>query len=145
MRDDFKTFMSQLQETNQSLDFFCDFEKIHSNVLKIKIKLCTLNALLGTTDLRAAVQAVWDESPNAFEVLPILIAVRDKETWVRLSLEEYKKMQDKNPIAGVMVGLLEEQIGQKRKAITTLDNFAMSEPDLIITPAVKNHIKELVK
>ena len=60
-------------------------------------------------------------------------------------LAEYKQMQEKNPIAGVMVGLLEEQTGQKRKAITTLDNFAMSEPDLIITPAVKKHIKELVK
>ena len=60
-------------------------------------------------------------------------------------LAEYKKLQDENPIAGIMVGLLEEQSGEKRKAITTLDNFAMSEPDLIITPAVQKHIKDLVK
>ena len=60
-------------------------------------------------------------------------------------LAEYKSLQEKNPIASVMVGLLEEQNGDKRKAITTLDNFAMSEPDLIITSAVKKHIKELVK
>ncbi len=44
-----------------------------------------------------------------------------------------------------MVGLLQEQTGNIRQAITTLDDFAMSEPDLIITPAVKKHIKDLVK
>jgi len=60
-------------------------------------------------------------------------------------LAEYRKLQGKNPVAGVMVGLLEEQNGNKRKAITTLDNFAMSEPDLLITPAVQKHIKDLVK
>lgn len=27
MEKDFETFISQLQETNQTLDFFCDFEK----------------------------------------------------------------------------------------------------------------------
>lgn len=60
-------------------------------------------------------------------------------------ITEYKKQQEKNPVAGVMIGLLEEQNGNKRKAITTLDNFAMSEPDLLITPAVRKHIKDLVK
>lgn len=30
---DFNRFMSQLQETNQTLDFFCDFEKIAANVI----------------------------------------------------------------------------------------------------------------
>lgn len=28
MLKDFNKFMSQLKETNQTLDFFCDFEKI---------------------------------------------------------------------------------------------------------------------
>lgn len=60
-------------------------------------------------------------------------------------IAEYKKQQEKNPIANVMIGLLEEQNGNKRKAITTLDDFAMSEPDLLITPAVRKHIKDLVK
>lgn len=29
MLKDFDKFMSQLKETNQTLDFFCDFEKSH--------------------------------------------------------------------------------------------------------------------
>ena len=44
-----------------------------------------------------------------------------------------------------MLGLLYEQAGDKKKAIITLDEFAMAEPKLIITPAVKNHIQVLVK
>lgn len=36
---DFNLFMSQLQETNQTLDFFCDFDKISLNVEDIKLSL----------------------------------------------------------------------------------------------------------
>ena len=46
MEKDFETFMSQLQETNQTLDFFCDFDKITNNVDNIKISLCILNSLM---------------------------------------------------------------------------------------------------
>lgn len=60
-------------------------------------------------------------------------------------LNEYRQKRDKEPLAGVMIGLLEEMSGNLRKAVTTLDNFAMSEPDLLITPAIKKHIKELLK
>ena len=38
-----------------------------------------------------------------------------------------------------MLGLLYEQLGDKKKAIIVLDEFAMAEPNLIITPAVKNY------
>ena len=59
-------------------------------------------------------------------------------------LIKYQSEIDKNPVAKVMVGLLQEQSGNKKQAITTLDDFVTSEPDLIITPAVKKHIKDLV-
>ncbi len=60
-------------------------------------------------------------------------------------LSKYQGEIDKNPLAKVMIGLLQEQKGNKKQAITILDDFAMSEPDLIITPAVKKHIKDLIK
>ena len=37
MLKDFDKFMSQLKETNQTLDFFCDFDKISENVEDIKL------------------------------------------------------------------------------------------------------------
>ncbi len=38
MLKDFDKFMSQLKETNQTLDFFCDFEKISQNVEVYKVE-----------------------------------------------------------------------------------------------------------
>ncbi|MEE3349857.1 MAG: tetratricopeptide repeat protein [Candidatus Gastranaerophilaceae bacterium] len=52
---------------------------------------------------------------------------------------------DKNPLGMVLRGLLYEMSGDKVRAITTLDEFTSIEPDLTITEAVKQHIKELVK
>ena len=76
MSKDFNKFMSQLQETNQTLDFFCDFGKIAANVDNIKLSLCMLNSLLGTTDLRRSVETIWNRDKSAFSVMDILIAVR---------------------------------------------------------------------
>ena len=81
---EFKIFMSQLKETNQTLDFFCDFEKIYNNVENIKLSLCILNSLIGSTHLRKSVEAIWQRDKTAFSVMDILIAVRknDKKKFV---------------------------------------------------------------
>lgn len=79
MRKDFDKFMSQLKETNQTLDFFCDFEKISQNVEDIKLSLCMLNSLVGASDLRKSVETIWKRDKSAFSVLDILIAVRTRD------------------------------------------------------------------
>lgn len=78
MDKNFDVFMSQLQETNQTLDFFCDFEKISQNVDNIKLSLCMLNSLIGAADMRKAVEVIWNRDKTAFNVMDILIAVRSE-------------------------------------------------------------------
>lgn len=78
MAKDFNKFMSQLQESNQTLDFFCDFNKISQNVEDIKLSLCMLNSLIGSTDMRKSVETIWNRDKSAFSVMDILIAVRSK-------------------------------------------------------------------
>lgn len=78
MNKDFNLFMSQLQETNQTLDFFCDFDKISANVAEVEMSLNTLNYLIGKDDLAKGVAEIWQRDPKVFEVLGILIAVRDE-------------------------------------------------------------------
>ncbi len=75
----FNTFMSQLKETNATLDFFTDFKKVSSNVSKVSMKLNQLNFLLGKEDLRSAIKMLFAENPKVFSVLDILIAVRKKD------------------------------------------------------------------
>ncbi|MBQ6680759.1 MAG: type II restriction endonuclease [Prevotella sp.] len=78
MNKDFALFMSQLKETNQTLDFFCDFGKISANVADVEMSLNTLNYLIGREDLSKGVKDIWLRDPKVFEVLSILIAVRDE-------------------------------------------------------------------
>lgn len=78
-KEQFNEFMSQLKETNATLEFFCDFKKIQANVEAISIKLNQLNYLIGQEDLDAAIRRLWEENKNVFSVLEILIAVRTSD------------------------------------------------------------------
>ncbi|MBQ2375953.1 MAG: type II restriction endonuclease [Bacteroidales bacterium] len=77
-KEQFNIFLSQLKETNATLDFFCDFDKIQTNVDSIAIKLNQLNYLIGQEDLDNAIHRLWNENSTVFSVLEILIAVRKK-------------------------------------------------------------------
>lgn len=79
MKKDFELFMSQLAETNATLDFYTDFSKIRENVRGIEIKLNTLNYLIGKIDLDAAVKELWDNDKRVFSILDILIATRKEQ------------------------------------------------------------------
>ena len=78
-KEEFELFMSQLKETNVTLGFYCDFNKINSNVEAIAIKLNQLNYLIGQEDLDDAIRRLWNENPKVFSVLDILIAVRTSD------------------------------------------------------------------
>lgn len=58
-------------------------------------------------------------------------------------ISEYSK--SKNPLDKVMLGVLYVEKGDLKRGAIILDNFAMAEPDLLITPAVKEYLKELIK
>ena len=77
--EQFKTFLSQLTETNATLPFWTDFNKIRRNVSLIALRLNTLNYLIGQSDMETAVRELWLENPRAFSVLDILIAIRSKD------------------------------------------------------------------
>ena len=78
-KEQFENFMSQLKETNTTLDFYCDFEKINNNVESISIKLNQLNYLIGQDDIDAAIRRLWEENSSVFNILEILIAVRTSD------------------------------------------------------------------
>ena len=114
MNKNFNLFMSQLQETNQTLDFFCDFDKISANVAEVEMSLNTLNYLIGKEDLTKGVSEIWQRDPKVFEVLGILIAVRD---------EGKKPVVDRN---GNVV-LLKSYFGSKNKVVDFLDGTGLAE------------------
>ena len=102
---DFEIFISQLRETNQTLDFFCDFEKISRNVEEIKLSLCMLNSLIGTSDLKKSVETIWNRDKTAFSVMPILIAVRDEGS--KKVLNSIDEIIDLNTLFDSIGGVIE--------------------------------------
>lgn len=79
MNKDFETFLGELSQTNATLNYFTDFDKVKSNVAQIELKLNQLNYLLGKQDLKTAVFDLHQENPKCFSILEILLAVRQKE------------------------------------------------------------------
>ncbi len=76
----FDAFLKSLKTSNRTLDFFTDWQKCLKNKNKISIALNHLNFLLGkdTKELKNCIKTLFKEYPKAFNVLNILIAVRDK-------------------------------------------------------------------
>lgn len=103
--EEFKTFMSQLSETNATLGYWTDFTKVKTNVASIEIKLNTLNYLLGKDDLRAAVTQLWNNDKSVFNVLQILIACRkrDKKKVINSNSQFVLLESYLNSLDGVMV------------------------------------------
>lgn len=62
---------------------------------------------------------------------------------VKTKIEEYKSSN--NIYDKIMLGLLYIQTGEKRRGVIILDDVCMCEPDLLITPAIKQYIKDINK
>ena len=49
------------------------------------------------------------------------------------------------PYDKIMLGLLYIQTGSIRKGVNTLDELCSEEPDLLITPAIRQYLREVTK
>lgn len=146
---DFELFISQLQETNRTLGFFCDFDKIGRNVDEVRLNLCSLDFLIGAEDMRKAVEVIFKRDRKIFDVLGILIAVRDAgtEKVIRKDGKCYGLNTYFESVEGVMeflngTGLSE--LFQKRK-LTNLADYVFGIETGLDTNARKNrggHVME---
>ena len=149
MNKDFNLFMSQLAETNATLDFYTDFSKIRENVRSIEIKLNTLNYLIGKEDLDAAVKELWENDKRVFSILDILIATRQ---------DQHKKYLDEkgkphlvhellNSYEGVMTFLNETGLTDvlKNKDIKNLVDYVFGVEAGLDTHARKNRSGDITE
>lgn len=141
--------MSQLAETNATLDFYTDFSKIRENVRSIEIKLNTLNYLIGKEDLATAVKELWETDKRVFSILDILIATRQ---------DQHKKYLDEkgkahlvhellNSYEGVMTFLNETGLADvlKNKDIKNLVDYVFGVEAGLDTHARKNRSGDITE
>lgn len=63
---------------------------------------------------------------------------------INTKIKTYEARGEKNPLNMIILGLLYVESGDIRRGIIKLDEFCMREPDLLITGAVRNYLKEII-
>jgi type II restriction enzyme len=148
-KEQFELFMSQLKGTNATLGFYCDFEKISSNVEAIAIKLNQLNYLIGQEDLDESIRRLWMENPKVFSVLDILIAVRTSDN-KKAILEDgrveliNRLFEDVNGVIAFIHGTGLDEVFQK-KQIKNLVDYVFGVETGLDTNARKNRSGHLME
>lgn len=149
MEKDFNKFMSQLSETNATLDFYSDFNKIRNNVNEIALSLNSLNFLLGKENLREAVTMLWNRDKKAFDVLDILIATRrrDKKKFIDNDGKPYLVSSLFTSIDGVMKFLEETGLSEvfMRNDVKDLVDYVFGVETGLDTNARKNRSGDITE
>lgn len=149
MEKDFNKFMSQLSETNATLDFYSDFNKIRNNVSEIALSLNSLNFLLGKENLREAVTMLWNRDKKAFDVLDILIATRrkDKKKFIDNDGKPYLISSLFTSIDGVMKFLEETGLAEvfMRNDVKDLVDYVFGVETGLDTNARKNRSGDITE
>lgn len=83
----FKYLIDHMKETIKSWDFFVAWEKVINKVESIEVVLNILNYLIGKKNIREEFKILLGRYPEIAEVLPILLALREKNIKVLEPLE----------------------------------------------------------
>lgn len=149
MNKNFDLFMSQLAETNATLDFYTNFSKVREKVGTVAIKLNTLNYLIGKEDLPKAVKELWDNDKRVFSVLDILIATRQdqKKKYLDNTGKAHEIHELTKPYDGVIQFLYETGIADVliKKDVKNLVDYVFGVEVGLDTNARKNRSGDITE
>ena len=85
----FNEWLSKFKTSISDYTYYVDFEKIYKNVDKVKVELNILNSLIGSKNIEEEFQNILIKYPDTLECIPLLLAVRSKEIFVKDEINEY--------------------------------------------------------
>lgn len=89
MKRNFNDWISKFKSSISDYGYYVDFNKIYENVDKIKIELNILNSLIGSKDIENEFKKIVFRYPDTLECIPILLAVRSSEIFIKDNNSEY--------------------------------------------------------
>lgn len=95
MKRDFNKWLSKFKISISDYTYYVDFEKIYKNVDKVKVELNILNSLIGSKNIEEEFQNILIKYPETLECIPLLLAVRSREIFVKDEINEYLFKFDK--------------------------------------------------
>jgi len=95
MKRDFNEWLSKFKTSISDYTYYVDFEKIYKNVDKVKVELNILNSLIGSQNIEEDFQKILIKYPETLECIPLLLAVRSREIFIKDQINEYLFKFDK--------------------------------------------------
>jgi type II restriction enzyme len=95
MKRNFNDWLSKFKTSISNYSYYIDFEKIYKNVDKVKLELNILNSLIGSKNIEEEFQNIIIKYPETLECIPLLLAVRSREIFVKDEIDEYLFKFDK--------------------------------------------------
>lgn len=96
MKRNFDEWLSEFRGSIANYEYYIDFNKIYSNINKIKVELNILNSLIGSQNIEEEFESILLKYPETLKCIPLLLAVRASEIYAVDSEGEYK-YNFKNP------------------------------------------------
>ncbi|MDO4839445.1 MAG: type II restriction endonuclease [Desulfovibrionaceae bacterium] len=80
---DFKTWLAGMRPSINGYGYYADFQKIYANVEAVKVELCIMNSLIGSSDIEDDFKKLLARFPDILRCIPILLAVRTSEIYAQ--------------------------------------------------------------
>lgn len=89
MKRNFNEWFSKFKSSISDYSYYVDFDKIYKNVEKLKVELNILNSLIGSKNIKEEFETILVRYPETLECIPLLLAVRSREIFIKDEMNEY--------------------------------------------------------
>lgn len=89
MTRNFNDWLSKFKTSISDYTYYVDFDKIYKNVDKVKVELNILNSLIGSKNIEKDFQNILFKYPDTLKCIPLLLAVRSNEIFIKDEVKEY--------------------------------------------------------
>ena len=95
MKRDFNEWISKFKSSISDYAYYVDFKKIYKLADKHKIELNILNSLIGSKTIEKDFEQIILKYPETLEVIPMLLAVRANEIFIKDEMNDFLFRFDK--------------------------------------------------
>ena len=89
MSRNFNEWFSKFKSSISNYSYYVNFDKIYEHADKYKVELNILNSLIGSKNIEEDFENIIVKYPETLEVIPMLLAVRSNEIFIKDKTDEY--------------------------------------------------------
>lgn len=89
MSRNFNEWFSKFKSSISNYSYYVNFDKVYEQADKYKVELNILNSLIGSKNIEEDFENIIAKYPETLEVIPLLLAVRSNEIFIKDKTNEY--------------------------------------------------------